>query len=234
MLVLNSYHLVEDEEFLKFYKNIKPKLPLSLMEKIDSFKFSTDMQRSLIAHLIVLQFYAKLLNKNINEIQLKYNEHEKPSLKNIDGHFFNISHSGNQVVVVFSDKEVGVDVEKIKGDRRKIAQRFFTKGEISDMRKAGIKDEQILYFYQLWTLKESYMKALGRGINMSLRSFAFKKQGEEFKLAFSAHDEDWFFHSPKWDNGYYLSVCSRYNDVPLVEERDINCIIRDASFPNKP
>ena len=123
--------------------------------------------------------------------------------------------------MAFSDKEVGIDVEKVKGDRRKIAKRFFTTSEISDMELLGNETEQVHYFYQLWTLKESYMKAIGRGMTMSLKSFAFKKQGEEFKLAFSAHDEDWFFHSPKWKDGYYLSVCSRYNDAPLVDERNI-------------
>ncbi len=209
MLILHSYQLVADAEFLEFYKNIKIKLPHSLIEKIESFKFPVDKQRSLIADLMVRQFYAQELRVDWNSIQFEYNDHDKPSLKNTNGHCFNISHSGDQVVVVFSNQEVGVDVEKTKGDRRKIAQRFFTKGEISDMRKAGIKDEQILYFYQLWTLKESYMKAIGRGISMSLSSFALKNQNDKFKLAFSAYDEDWCFHSPKWEDGYYLSICSK-------------------------
>lgn len=218
MLILYSYQLVEDAEFLEFYKNNKTKLPPPLLEKIDAFKFAEDQQRSLAADLIVRQFYAQELKVEWNSIQFEYNTNDKPSLKNINDHFFNISHSGNQVVVAFSNKEVGIDVEKVKGDRRKIAQRFFTKGEISDMRKAGIKDEQILYFYQLWTLKESYMKAIGRGVSMSLRSFGFKNQNDKFKLAFSAHDEDWCFYSPKWEDGYYLSICSKIENKPELKQ----------------
>jgi 4'-phosphopantetheinyl transferase len=215
---------VEDEEFFKFYQNIKPKLPLSLMGKIESFKFPADQQRSLIANLMVRQFYSKQLKINWKEIEFDHNEHDKPSLLKIEENFFNISHSGNQVVAAFSDKELGIDVEKIKGDRRKIAKRFFTPSEIEDLEALENEEEQMHYFYQLWTLKESYMKAIGSGMTMSLSSFAFKKERSEFKLAFSSQDMDWHFHSPEWTQGYYLSVCSKYNDTPIVEKKKLSDI----------
>ncbi|NOR87131.1 MAG: 4'-phosphopantetheinyl transferase superfamily protein, partial [Bacteroidales bacterium] len=124
------------------------------------------------------------------------------------------------VVVAFSDREIGLDVEKIKGDRRKIAQRFFTPSEINDMETAGSQKEQVSYFYQLWTLKESYMKAIGKGMSMSLSSFAFKKEKGGFKLAFSAHDPDWAFYTPQWEDEYYLSICSKAKD--LTEQKTIS------------
>ena len=226
MLILYSYQLVDDEEFFKFYEKIKPKLPLSLLGKIESFKFPADQQRSLIANLMVRQFYSKQLKVNWKEIEFDYNEHDKPSLRNIKEQFFNISHSGNQVVVAFSNKELGIDVEKVKGDRRKIAKRFFTPSEIEDMEALKIEEKQVQYFYQLWTLKESYMKAIGSGMTMSLSSFAFKREMNEFKLAFSSLDMDWHFHSPKWAEGYYLSVCSKHSDSPKVEKKELSDIIK--------
>jgi len=209
MLALHSYRLVNEEEFLYFYQQIKIKLPPYLLEKIESFKFMADKQRSLIGHLIVLRFYSKLLNINWKEILFDYNEHDKPSIKGRENHFFNISHSGNQVVAAFSDHNIGIDVEKIKGDRRKIANRFFTSSEIADMKAIENEDEQVKYFYQLWTLKESYMKAIGKGMTLSLSSFAFKKEQDEFKLAFSKEGMNWHFYSPKWEEGYYLSLCCK-------------------------
>ncbi|NOR87350.1 MAG: hypothetical protein GQ527_07060, partial [Bacteroidales bacterium] len=104
MLVLYSYHLVDDSEFLKFYKGNKIMLPHSLMDKIESFKFPADQQRSLAADLMVRYFYSKILKLKWSQIQFDYNDHDKPSLNKIDEHFFNISHSGNQVVVAFSDR----------------------------------------------------------------------------------------------------------------------------------
>lgn len=208
MLVIYTYKVVSDEEFLVFYQEIKEELPPSLLQKIDAFKFPIDQQRSLMGQLIVRQFYAKKINLKWQEIEFEYNNHEKPSLKNYNNHYFNISHSGNWVAVAFSDGEVGVDVEKIKGDRRKIARRFFTPSEIEDMTSLK-EEEQQLYFYQLWTLKESYMKAIGNGISMSLDSFAFTKENNRFKLDFSKNDSEWFFFSTNISKDYFLSICSK-------------------------
>jgi len=224
MLIISSYTTVEDSVFIDFYQTIKLKLPHDLLKKIEGYKFPIDQQRSLIGQLIVRQFYAPLLHKRWTEILFEENEHEKPLLKGIDRHYFNISHSGNQVVVAFSQENIGVDVEKAKGDRRKIAKRFFTPSEIEDLEALENEEEQMHYFYQLWTLKESYMKAIGSGMTMSLSSFAFKKERSEFKLAYSSQDMDWHFHSPEWTQGYYLSVCSKYNDTPIVEKKKLSDI----------
>lgn len=217
MLILFTYQLVEDAKFLEFYQEYKPLLPKKLIEKIDAFKFPIDQQRSLIADLMVRKFYSQALNYDWNKIDYYYNEHEKPYLLNSENQCFNISHSGNQIVVAFSNENIGVDIEKIKGDRRNIAKRFFTPEEIMDMNSAGTKDEQIKYFFQLWTLKESYMKAIGKGISMSLSSFAFKKEDNRFVLDFSDHDQEWFFQSTFWENDYFLSICSKANEEPDIQ-----------------
>jgi len=224
MLIISSYTTVEDSVFIDFYQTIKLKLPHDLLKKIEGYKFPIDQQRSLIGQLIVRQFYAPLLHKRWTEILFEENEHEKPLLKGIDRHYFNISHSGNQVVVAFSQENIGVDVEKAKGDRRKIAERFFTAEEIKDLSKAGTPEKQKAYFYQLWTLKESYMKAIGDGMSMSLSRFAFKKAGNEFKLAYSAYDADWRFLTPRWADDYFLSVCTKSSELPQYRKLTLSDI----------
>lgn len=107
----------------------------------------------------------------MGEYDFEYNEHDKPFLKGYSNEYFNISHSGNHVVVVFSERNVGVDVEEMGKDRRGIAERFFTVREIQQMHACPTQEAQIHFFYQLWTLKESYMKAIGKGMTMSLSSF---------------------------------------------------------------
>jgi len=209
MLVLHTYKLVSDQEFLSFYQREKSRFPSSLVEKIDAFKFPIDQQRSLMGQLIVRQFYADALGLRWQNIEFEYNQHDKPSLKLFKHQYFNISHSGNRVIVAFSDQEVGLDVEKIKGDRRRIADRFFTDSELKDLKSITEDHQQQLYFYQLWTLKESYMKAIGKGISMSLDSFAFTKELGKFKLAYSQHDADWSFYSTYYEDGYFLSLCAK-------------------------
>ncbi len=213
MLSLYTFQLLEEAEFLKFYQEIYHSLPEQVQQKVDAFKFPADQQRSLIGDLIVRNYYSEKLDLKPAEIDFEYNEHQKPHLKNIKGECFNISHSGNYVVVAFSDKAVGVDVEVMKKDRRNIAERFFTPSEIKDMNEAGSDEMQIKYFYQLWTLKESYMKAIGDGLTMSLSSFSFAKNADGFYLLKSKYGAECFFHSQEWNGDAYLSICSKYESL---------------------
>lgn len=210
MLILYSYQLAEEKEFLKFFEEVQNRLPSSILQKIRAFKFPADQQRSLMADLMVRLYYSQQLNLDYRAIEYDFGVHDKPVLKGYEAEFFNISHSGNHVVVAFSDQTVGIDVEAIKKDRRKIAQRFFTESEIEDMNAMPSEEEQIRYFYQLWTLKESYMKAIGDGMTMSLSSFAFNQKEAIFQLLFSKYDMDWQFYSTVWRADAFLSICSKY------------------------
>lgn len=222
MLQLYSYELVDDEVFQDFYNSVKLKLPADIYQKIQSLRFSKDRQRSLIADLLIRKYYLEKFHVHPSELSFIFNEHEKPLLKDIDQEFFNASHSGSFVVVAFSNRPVGIDVEEIRKDRRAVAERFFTSHEIEDMKSSGTDEQQIHYFFQLWTLKESYMKAIGSGMSMSLSSFSFQKKDQEFSLAFSKEDKDWYFYSELWKGQAYLSICSKENTPPKTLEIHLN------------
>lgn len=222
MLNVYSYTLVSPEIFDDFYERIKSKLPHSTISKIEKFKFSSDKQRSLIGDLIVRRFYARELKINPFQLDFEYNEHEKPSLKNYPKANFNISHSGNYVVVAFSDCPVGIDIEKNKGNRLAVAKRFFTQEEQSDLFSKATIEEQIRYFYQLWTLKESYMKAIGKGISMSLNSFSFQEIYSAFRLRYSSEDMAYQFTTYKVHPDYTCNLCSKFVSKPKMQEIGIS------------
>lgn len=218
MLQVFSYRLVDKSEFEEFYQSLKSKMPLTLVSKIERFRFSADKQRSLIGDLIVRKFYSKELSLNSNKIEFEYNEHDKPTLKGFPKAHFNISHSGDFVVVAFSDCAVGIDIEKNKGNRLKVAKRFFTREELIDLFALESEEMQVNYFYQLWTLKESYMKAIGKGMSMSLSSFSFKKFYGDYKLRYSAEDMSYQFTSYPVHPEYACHVCSKYIEKPKMQE----------------
>lgn len=68
--------------------------------------------------------------------------------------FFNISHSQDTILIGFSNQDIGVDIEDTTKERswKNIAEHFFSKEEC-----AWINND-ILRFYQLWTLKEARYK----------------------------------------------------------------------------
>jgi 4'-phosphopantetheinyl transferase len=222
MLRLFSYQLVSKSDFEFFHQKIKSKLPQATSAKIEKFRFAADKQRSLMADIIVRQFYAKELKLNPMKIEFDYNKHDKPSLKNHPKAHFNISHSGDYVVVAFSDCPVGIDIEKNKGNRLKVAKRFFTREELDDLSAFAEEKEQIAYFYQLWTLKESYMKAIGKGISMSLSSFSFQRFYNVFRLRYSSEDMGYQFTTYKVHPDYACNLCSKYISKPKMEEIEIS------------
>jgi 4'-phosphopantetheinyl transferase len=101
-------------------------------------------------------------------------------------HPFNISHTHGLVVaaLVKPDTEcslsgrdglVGVDVEK--WDRRLelgLADRFFSPPEIDYVYKQSGETNRRWAFLRIWTLKESFIKAIGTGLHTPLAAFAFR------------------------------------------------------------
>ena len=108
----------------------------------------------------------------MNTYSLLTNRFGKPMLKNFEAIHFNLAHSGDWVVCGVSDDPIGIDVEIIKFIDLGIAKSFFTSQEYNDILNQP-KEKQIKYFYKFWTLKESYVKAEGKGLSIPLDSFSF-------------------------------------------------------------
>lgn len=84
---------------------------------------------------------------------------------------FNLSHSGTIAACVVSPFEVGCDVEQIGDGGLPIAKRFFHPAEVAWL-TAAPENERKERFYRLWTLKESFVKAMGEGMRLPLASFS--------------------------------------------------------------
>ncbi len=81
---------------------------------------------------------------------------------------FNLSHSGDYVVLAVDEGEIGIDIEKISSLSNEIVKHCFTKEEQKWLASQPIEHA----FYLLWTGKESVMKAIGKGFYMEPKSFS--------------------------------------------------------------
>lgn len=145
------------------YENLYSALSKERKEKADKFKAQDAKNLSVAA--------GALLNP---DWEIEYSDNGKPFYKDHPEVKFNLSHSGQRVVLITSDKEVGCDVEKIKPESEiekslKIAERYFTSDEIEFINKSSEKQKA---FCSIWTRKESYLKALGTGLAKSLNTFS--------------------------------------------------------------
>ena len=120
------------------------------------------------------------------------NEHGKPRIAAEAGPSalaFNLAHTaGIAVVAVASGRDVGVDVES-RGrhvQAKKLIERFFASEEAIELGKLPYTEIRKRFFLT-WTLKEAYIKALGRGFAQPLDSFAFRLTRERpHRIDFSA------------------------------------------------
>ena len=97
----------------------------------------------------------------------------KPFLPEYPAVRFNLSHSGNRALVaVARDGEIGVDIEEVRDGVRivELAQRFLAPDEAAHLARLGPPEDTDMFF-RYWTCKEAFVKALGRGFDLSLRSF---------------------------------------------------------------
>ncbi|MDR2392080.1 MAG: 4'-phosphopantetheinyl transferase superfamily protein [Planctomycetota bacterium] len=140
---------------------------------------------------------------------------------------FSLSHARDAVAVaVAAGGQVGTDVENVgrRGDFPSLAERFFAPEERAHVAEAGDSPEGRRRFLQYWTLKESYLKALGLGMNKSMSSFALMAgPGTAERL----HDRDgtggiWDFRSLSAPGGMIVSLAARRTaagEIPYVRLR---------------
>lgn len=99
------------------------------------------------------------------------NAYGKPYLLTTESIYVNWSHSEEYVICALADREVGVDVQKMKREpKASLIQRTLQSEELMFYKKAP-KEQQKKLFYQYWTVKESYLKALGTGFRTPLDTF---------------------------------------------------------------
>lgn len=134
-----------------------------------------------------------------------YGENGKPMSVRTE---FNVSHSGRYVVISTSDKPVGVDIELFQHGKRKIAPRFFSLEECIQIDQSYYPDTE---FIRIWTLKESFLKCLGKGIDKDFNKFTIKINDNDIKVVQKIADGNFYFKSYDVE-GYQLSVCSEDNN----------------------
>lgn len=119
-------------------------------------------EEALIQCFTVSQIIA-MLDDPIEE-EYTYGEKGKPYFKNIPINF-SLSHSGDYVFCVFSEQEVGADIQYKKPDAgERVVKRFFTEAEREAWKRCATQEEREELFYKLWSRKEAYGKLTGEGI----------------------------------------------------------------------
>lgn len=118
-----------------------------------------------------------LLLSGIEEpVEICESQYGKPYIKEYDNIEFNISDTDSYIAVAINDENiaVGIDIESLERKYNpKIVEKIFTENEKKEMEKSSNKAHT---FYEIWTLKEAYLKAIGTGLTREIRMIDTTKE----------------------------------------------------------
>lgn len=192
---MNIYILKLNYEYIE--NNLDEILKKVSSERKENFLRILDRKKGfsiLFSDLILKYCIDKELH--LKDFNLFYNKYKKPFLKGRKDFYFNISHSKDYVVIACDKNNLGIDIEYIKDRSLDLMEKIFT---LEEQEYVLIQQDKIRAFYEIWTLKESYIKALGLGLYKDLKSFSITPLTKSL--------EKYIFESFFIEN-YVVSICS--------------------------
>ncbi|MDP9360613.1 MAG: 4'-phosphopantetheinyl transferase superfamily protein [Acidobacteriota bacterium] len=143
------------------------------------FVFERHRRRYIVAHTALRSILGAYTGRAPEKIELDASGHGKPFLRGEELQF-NLSHSHEMAVFALSQHRVGIDIEHVRDlrDAHQIADRFFSPEEVAELRNAPRADA-LETFFRCWTRKEAFIKALGEGLSIPLRSFGVSLHRDE-------------------------------------------------------
>lgn len=190
----------EIEELMKY-------VSIEKREKVKKFYHLEDAQRSLLGDILARYGICNRSGKKNENIFFITNKYGKPLLSSDWGIHFNISHSGSWVTCAIGDYSIGVDVERVKPIGTELSKHFFTSEECGAILNEN-EDEREKYFYKLWTLKESYIKAEGKGLSIPLNSFTINIGNNHIYAKVNSCISNYVFKQFSLDDEHICSICS--------------------------
>jgi 4'-phosphopantetheinyl transferase len=224
MLKVFVLHLEENEYSPEFQDMLLQFLPEVGKLRVRDRQNLISKLQTVAGELLARYSIGQYLGKNDQEINLAFGEKGKPHIDNLKDIHYNISHSGHYVVCAVAPTEIGIDVERVRKVNLRIAERFFSAPEIHDLMACDEKD-RMHYFITLWTIKESYLKAIGRGLTQHLNSFTIIRSGESYLLTGNEEAEGYGIETRQIDDEYMMAVCTLLpyspSDINFVSLKDI-------------
>jgi 4'-phosphopantetheinyl transferase len=223
-LALDEVHiwridLTKQDDEIQRYRRV---LSADEIERADRFYFERDRRRFTVAREAMRDILSRYTALPAMDLCFSYGPKGKPELSGgleQSGIKFNLSHSAEiALLAVTRGLTVGVDIEWIQADfaTDDIAERFFSATEVQTLRSLPT-DQRAEAFFSCWTRKESYIKAIGEGLSVSLDSFAVA-----FAPGFAAallHVEVDPEEVARWSM-YNIVVSEGYKAALVVEGKD--------------
>lgn len=154
------------------------------LARASKFVFDVDRNRYLAGRLALRRLLGRYLDRPPSDVRFAYSSYGKPELPG-ETLRFNVAHSDDLAIIGLTEQDrLGVDVERIHEpeDVEGLASRVFSRREL-DVFRALPDASKTQGFFNGWTRKEAFVKALGEGLSHPLDAFDVTlRPGEEPQL----------------------------------------------------
>jgi len=219
ILISSKLHLIDD--FAKILSSDEH-------ARASRYHQEKDRQRFIVSRVVLRFLLARYSDNNPEKIEFETGLNKKPFLKNssADRLCFNVSHSGDMILIALSDSDIGTDAEMIDEifSYAEILEQNFSNEEIAFITEGNQQSEN---FYLLWTRKEALLKATSKGIDSKLPFIPSLDGMHNANQEVIGSDKDFCVSSFKITDNYIGSVAYASGNKKL-RFRDIN----EFSFSN--
>ena len=191
-------------------------------QKIAILRNDRDRNRSLGAGLL-LDHGLAVYGLQERSVEYDIGQWGKPALKYHPEICFSLSHSGDYAICTIGDRPVGNDIEHVREGRLKVANRFFAEEELAWLHEAETEEERTGRMFRLWTMKESFLKVIGRGMSLSLKDFVIRMDEESGRARVRHSFDAKYYYMREYGeiDGYCTAVCAQesgdmaYSMIPV-------------------
>lgn len=191
-------------------------------EKYARFHFDKDRRLFLLSRVLLKYSLAAYLDRDPGDIALAVGTHGKPRLADKADVAFNLTHSHGVAALALGGADsvdIGIDIEwsEPHNDFLDMGFKYFSQDEYRLLKKCS-PDQQQALFYRLWTLKEAYIKAIGKGLSIDLKSFAFQLSDDRISVNHLKNDVEnkkvWQFLQARVYTRHMLALAIRTHAGP--------------------
>ncbi|MBE6114765.1 MAG: 4'-phosphopantetheinyl transferase superfamily protein [Erysipelotrichaceae bacterium] len=188
---INHYSQEEYNEFLKLIRQDKRERIAKILRKEDQY-------RSILGEILLIKLL-KEFNIEYNSIHITTNQYGKPYIQDLDV-YYSISHSHEYVICAISNKEIGIDIEKIRHIAPVTLKQYATTNEIEYITSIDKLYERRCF--EIFTLKESYFKCMGCDLREIL-NVEFHISDDSIQCSHTGYS----FNLVDTIDGYVIAIC---------------------------
>jgi len=176
------------------------------ISKAERFIHQEDHDRYLSARLFLFGWLKQKKILHSDTLDLSFNSYGKPFLSGLDIQF-NWSHSGDMIALIINKLDCGIDIELNTGKELVDYQSLCTELELNwlNQKQRETGDSEFTYFMDLWTAKESVIKAIGTGLSTDPRHIEIKHDNSSADRWTCFHEAMYYGYTKPivWKNQMY-------------------------------